>query len=82
MYRVIQKLDGTFLELCRIQDGTERHIHETRQAAIDGLILGAKVMNGTVITAADVKFGKEVQIVKTEVVWEQPKKSCCNCKCS
>lgn len=79
MYRIIETLDGRFLELCTIQDGTERHYHDSRQKAIDNLILGAKVMNGTIITEADIRFGKEHQVVRTEVIWEKPPEKHCSC---
>lgn len=54
----------------RIQDGTERESHPTREAAIECLISAAKIMNGTTIKESDIKFGKVVSKEIPQVAWE------------
>ena len=83
MYKIIKQLDGKYLALCRIQDGTERYIHATRDEAIRSLIRDAKVMNGSIIDEFDIEFGEEYQKVVTDVMWlKQPKTCKTQCRCS
>ncbi len=54
----------------RIQDGTERESHATREAAVECLISAAKIMNGTTIKESDIKFGAVVREEIPQIEWE------------
>jgi len=73
-YRVILKTDGTYQARYMIQDGWEEEITHSRSEAIQACIDGARIMNGVDITERDIRFGKYIQVVRSEVVWEPPSK--------
>ena len=56
MYTINEKTDGTWFGRCMIQDGYEYFTRPTREEAIDGMVLHAKIMNHTDITEADMKI--------------------------
>lgn len=78
MYTIIRQLDGRIRGSYKIQDGTETSIYPSKEEAIKSLIRAAKSMNGSEITERDIKFGKEVQKVVTDIEWD-PVQNHCNC---
>lgn len=55
-YSIIELGNGKFQRCCRIQDGVERAVNNTKEEAICNLIRDAKFMNGMTITAKDIHF--------------------------
>lgn len=59
MYSIVFKTvdsQETYQCHCVIQDGTEIWDHPTLESAVESLISAAKFMNGTTISASDIKF--------------------------
>lgn len=56
MYSITRMLDGSWYCECRIQDGTERWSHKSRQEAVHSLISGARTLNGSYIREDDIAF--------------------------
>jgi hypothetical protein len=63
MYSIIQKMDGSFLCECMIQDGTERWTESNIETAIQSMKRSAKVLNGSKIKKKDIEFLKEAPVV-------------------
>jgi hypothetical protein len=59
MYTITELRNGKFHCEVRIQDGTERWDHDTRQEAIYSVIQAARVLNGSYIHDEDIAFLKE-----------------------
>lgn len=81
MYKIVKTLDGKYNSSCMYQDGTDRWTDDKKDDAIKNMISAAKCWNHAIITEADIQFGEEVQVVKTEIRWEPKTKKCCDCKC-
>lgn len=58
MYSIVELGDTgkLFQCICRVQDGTERWIEETREKAVSNLIGAAKTLNGATINEEDIYF--------------------------
>ncbi|KKM16924.1 hypothetical protein LCGC14_1680880 [marine sediment metagenome] len=59
MYTVVDRVDGKWVGLCVIQDGVERSVRDTREAAIQWVIDSAKGLNHVDIAEANIRFGYE-----------------------
>jgi hypothetical protein len=59
MYDIMRRLDGKWAVSCRIQDGTEHWVEDTREKAIHSLISAARSLNGTYIREDDIMFEEE-----------------------
>ena len=62
MYSIIQKIDGSFLCECVIQDGTERWTETNLEDAIKSMKSSAKFLNGSKIKRKDIEFLKEASV--------------------
>ena len=68
MYRIIQKLDGTFRCEVVIQDGTERWTETDLETAKEKIKSAAKVLNGTKIKKKDIELYREEPVTQTRIV--------------
>ena len=68
MYRIIQKLDGTYLCELMIQDGTERWDETDLEEAKKSMKRAAKIWNGTEIKKKDIELYREEPITQTRIV--------------
>ena len=59
MYWVHELLNGKWGCSVRIQDGTEEWTEDTREKAVQSVISGARVLNGSYITESDITFLKQ-----------------------
>lgn len=56
MYWVHKLLNGKWGCSVRIQDGTEEWVEDTREKAVQSVISGARVLNGSYIKEKDITF--------------------------
>ena len=68
MFYITKLLNGKFLCECVIQDGTERWHEDTEEKAVQSLIQGARVLNGSYIRADDITWQTEVEKVPTRSI--------------
>lgn len=59
MYQITELLDGKWACAVMIQDGTERWTKDTRQEAVQSVISGARVLNGSYIKESDISFSRQ-----------------------
>lgn len=59
MYTIILRRDGKYHCQFRLQDGTERYVEDSLEAAIEHAKTFAKVMNGVKIKKKDITFLRE-----------------------
>ena len=68
MYRIIQKLDGTFRCELTIQDGTERWDETDLEEAKKSMKRGALVWNGSKIKKKDIELYREEPVTQMRIV--------------
>jgi hypothetical protein len=59
MYTITERLDGTYLCECRVQDGTERWTEPDMESAVASMARASCGLLNTEITAADIDFFRE-----------------------
>lgn len=59
MYQITELLDGKWACAVSIQDGTERWTEGTRPDAVHSVISAARILNGSYITEADIRFSRQ-----------------------
>lgn len=72
MYTIVKRLDGTYLCMGRLQDGTERWEEKSLDAAVKSLKKFAKTMNGArgehKLKRKGITFLKEQQVSEIKCV--------------
>ena len=67
MYKITRKVDGKYACWLMYQDGHDTWVENTMEKAIESMISGAKVWNGTTILEKDIEFYQEKPIQQVTV---------------